>query len=359
MPVQVRGYSREGGKELVRGYTRGGVQQLASGATPKEAVVNTAKEQILNAAIAAIPPQYRIPAEIGKNIVDAGKKLNPAANLATISSQTLKAAPSHLSSESLAAAVYQTDLNNMQLPAGYQVAERIADSRTGLAMMVFTSPKGKPVIAFRGTEGATDVRDVLSDVDPRGIGFGQFEANKQSLAAIAAKYPGATVTGHSLGGALAQRYAAEFNNAGEVITYNAPGVDTSTAAKFKKGKAKVTHYVSNGDPVSLGGEKFIDGEAKIISYKSGKIPVIGNTLDKHMAAVTGGLLGMKDAQVQTITAAELSNPNFKYGGMRATGFTDRRAVENRRKLVGVVATPLNPVVGLAGMVLGKFGIGNK
>jgi hypothetical protein len=199
---------------------------------------------------------------------------------------------------------------------------------------------------------------MLTDFDPRGVGFGQFQGNNQVLAGIAQKYPGATVTGHSLGGALAQRYAAEFG-AGEVVTFNSPGIDKGTAAKFQKGKTKVTHYVSHGDPVSLGGEKFIDGEAKIISYKSGKIPIVGNTLDKHMASVTGGLMGLKNASVKTITAAELSNPSFKYGGTQITSFSDRRAIENRRKLAGVVTSPLNPLVGMAGQALGMIGIGNN
>lgn len=267
---------------------------------------------------------------------------------------------SHLGAEVLAAAAYKPDTNNLNLPSGYQVAQKYTDPKTGLAVSVFVSPNAKPVISFRGTEfGSGDVRDVLSDVDPRGIGYGQFHENKQALSALASKYPGATVTGHSLGGALAQRYAAEFNNVGEVITFNAPGVDKVTAGKFKKGATKVTHYVAHGDAVSLGGESFIDGDAKIISYKSGKIPVIGNMYDKHMAAVTGGLMGVKDSQVKTISAAELSNPNFKYGGKQATSFTDRRAIENRRKLAGIVASPLNPIVGLAGQALGMVGIGNK
>lgn len=267
---------------------------------------------------------------------------------------------SHLGAEVLAAAAYKPDTSNLNLPSGYQMAEKYADPKTGLAVSVFVSPNAKPVISFRGTEfGSGDIRDVLSDVDFRGIGYGQFNDNKQALSAIASKYPGATVTGHSLGGALAQRYAAEFNNAGEVITFNAPGVDKATAGKFKKGATKVTHYVAHGDAVSLGGESFIDGDAKIISYKSGKIPVIGNMYDKHMAAVTGGLMGLKDAQVKTISAAELSNPNFKYGGKQATSFTDRRAIENRRKLAGIAASPLNPIVGFAGKALGMVGIGNN
>lgn len=290
--------------------------------------------------------------------------LSPGANqsaikLKEVQPQAFKSQSSHLGAELLAKAAYETTGEGASLPAGYRVAEKIADPKTGMAVSVFVSPNKQPVIAFRGTEGSSaDVRDVMSDLDPRGVGFGQFQDNQQALAALAQKYPGATVTGHSLGGALAQRYAAQFG-AGEVVTFNSPGIDKGTAAKFQKGKTKVTHYVSHGDPVSLGGEKFIDGEAKIITYKSGKIPIVGNTLDKHMAAVTGGLMGLKDASVKTITAADLSNPNFKYGGTQATSHVTRGKVETGRKMAGLVSAPLNPIVGVAGQALGMIGIGNK
>jgi pimeloyl-ACP methyl ester carboxylesterase len=336
--VVVRGYSREGGRENVREHIR----HLA-----RNAALLPVGSAVPQAAVASVASMV------------VSKKGNASVQLKNVKAESIKPTVSHLGAEQLAKAAYSVDANP-PLPSGYQVAEKFADPKTGLAFSVFVSPQGKPVVSFRGTEGTSlDARDILTDVDPRGVGFGQFESNRQVLAQIASKYPGATVTGHSLGGALAQRYASEFNNASEVISFNAPGIDKATASKFKKGQTKVTHYVSNGDLASLGGETFIDGTAKIISYKSGKIPIVGNTLDKHMAAVEGGLIGMQYATVKTITAAELSNPNFKYGGTRATGFTDRRAMENRRKLAGVVAAPLNPLVGIAGQALGMIGVGNK
>lgn len=264
------------------------------------------------------------------------------------------ASTSHLAAEVLAKAAYSD--NNFQLPSGYKTKEKFSDPNTGLAVTVFQSPKST-VIAFRGTDlKGGDFKDVLEDIDTDGVGYGRFENSYGLLAGIAQKYPKATITGHSLGGALAQRYAAEFGG-GEVITFNSPGIDKHTAAKFKKGNTKVTHYVSEGDPVSLGGERFIDGDAKIVSYKSRKIPIIGNTLDKHMAVITSGLIGMEGAKVKTIHAKELSKDNFKYGGLRATGFTDRGTVENLRKLVGVAAYPLNITNRIAGKALTM--IGNK
>lgn len=313
--VQVRQYTREGGREFVNSYSR---------LDPREVMALMGKKS---------------PAIAGK------------------ATQLQKPSTNHLTAELLAAHTYKPDVGGDALPSGYTLAETHTDPKTGLAVSVYTSPQGKPVVSFRGTEGARDVRDVMTDLDPRGVGYGQFENNKAKLAELASKYPGATVTGHSLGGALAQRYAANFAPAvGEVITFNAPGIDKATSARFK-GSKKVTHYISDGDPVSLGGEAFIDGTAKVISFKSGKIPIVGNTLDKHMAAVQAGLIGNPDAQVRVISAKQLSDRNFRYGSARATGNLTRGGVESKRQFIGTVASPLQPVVGLAGQALGMLGIG--
>lgn len=316
--VKVRQYTREGGSEFVNSYSR-------------------TDNRVIQAAFAAA----------------AKLRGNSQPPIATVA---LKPSPTHLSAELLSKAVYSPDSTGSgPLPSGYSLAESYTDPKTGMSYAVYSSPKAKPVITFRGTQGSEfDVRDIMTDVDPRGVGYGQFENNLQQLGAIASKYPGAVVTGHSLGGALAQRYASQFG-AGEVITFNSPGIDSQSASQFKKGK--VTHYVSDGDLVSLGGEKFINGDVKIISFKSGKIPVVGNTADKHFAAIQAGLIGMKDAQVKTISAQELSDPNFKYGSARSSGNVTRQSIENKRKFVGNIASPLAPIVGFAGSALGKFGIG--
>ncbi|WP_017317863.1 lipase family protein [Mastigocladopsis repens] len=159
-----------------------------------------------------------------------------AVRLGKIPTESFKASVSHLGAEALAKASYETSADTMALPSGYRMAEKFNDPRTGLAVTVFVSPKGKPVVAFRGTEfGSGDLRDILSDVDPRGIGFGQFEGSKQALSALAAKYPSVTVTGHSLGGAIAQRYAAEFG-AGEVVTFNCTFIEHLLLLSFETKK---------------------------------------------------------------------------------------------------------------------------
>lgn len=320
--VTVGSYTREGGREFVNSYSRLDPRQV----------------QALFSALKNMPSSASPRRE------------------SKVASEALKPTPTHLSAEQLSKAVYAPDnRGDVVLPSGYQVAESYTDPKTGLSYAVYVSPKNKPVVAFRGTQASEgDIRDIATDIDPRGVGFAQFENNAQQLSQIAQKYPGAVVTGHSLGGALAQRYAANFG-AGELVTFNSPGIDNQTASQFKKGRA--THYVADGDLVSLGGEKFVKGDVKIVSFKSGKTPIVGNTADKHFATIQAGLIGMKDANVKTITADQLSDPNFKYGTNRASGNITRQSIESKRKLVGTITSPFQGVVGLAGLALGKFGIG--
>lgn len=319
--VSVGSYTREGGSEFVNSYSR----------------LDPRAVQAMFAAAANMRPFSNPPPS-------------------KIVTEALKPSPTHLSAEQISKAVYAPDnKGDVVLPNGYQVAESYTDPKTGMSYAVYTSPKNKPVVAFRGTQAAEgDLRDIATDLDPRGVGFAQFQNNAEQLRQVSQKYPGAVVTGHSLGGALAQRYASNFG-AGELVTFNSPGIDSGTAKQFQKGK--VTHYVADGDLVSLGGEKFVKGDVKIVSFKSGKTPIIGNTADKHFATIQAGLIGMKDANVRTITADQLSDPNFKYGSNRASGNITRQSIESKRKLVGVVTSPLQGVVGLAGQALGKFGIG--
>lgn len=127
-----------------------------------------------------------------------------------------------------------------------------------------------PVIAFRGTE---ELKDVTTDLNPFGIGMGQYMANKlrikQEIERLKEKSPTKKVdlTGHSLGGALAQMAAADnAASIGRVVTFQAAGVQKAyvdkMAAHNKKAKQKVasTHYRKEGDLVPLGGAGFTEGD---------------------------------------------------------------------------------------------------
>jgi pimeloyl-ACP methyl ester carboxylesterase len=143
----------------------------------------------------------------------------------------------------------------------------------GLDMTTFVPMPGKsgpPVLAFRGTKGMTDL---VADANPAGVGAYQMSANEgliaQTLASLATYGP-PTLTGHSLGGALAQMTASRFaGQVGRVVTFQSPGIPKDMVDKLDahnreaeaKGTKPVesTHYAVNGDMVPMAGEAFTAG----------------------------------------------------------------------------------------------------
>lgn len=128
------------------------------------------------------------------------------------------------------------------------------------------------IVSFRGTGGSAGTKSddqatgVLADIDPTGVGrtaFNKGEGVMTEWAAEAAKFGRITITGHSLGGAMAQRfYALASSTAPEklrLLTYQAAGIDMATAAKVtgkkdpqRKG-AKSTRVNARGDLVPHAG----------------------------------------------------------------------------------------------------------
>ena len=155
---------------------------------------------------------------------------------------------------------------------------------------------------IRGTEPTEFLSDWYSDFDPRGVGFNQFLANypfvKQWLTSVTDVVAGIfpAITGHSLGGALTQLIASQFTAQGgrldEIVTFNSPGISSQYADLFKPQSASsVTHYVTNGDPVSMAGEKFVAGKWHRATFNdlnlvnNHSLPVLAN---KIRGNITGG-----------------------------------------------------------------------
>ncbi len=122
-----------------------------------------------------------------------------------------------------------------------------------------------PVVAFRGSEFNEKMVDWRSDLTDGTIGQRQYEGSKKAIDDLMKVAPGQKleVTGHSLGGALAQKAAAEHAaSIGAVTTFQAPGVDAADAAKFNANKAdgvKVNHHYVSSDIVHRAGEQKLDG----------------------------------------------------------------------------------------------------
>ena len=154
---------------------------------------------------------------------------------------------------------------------GYELSMAHEDTNSGFRVVGFKpssdsarDPDGKPlrpVVAFRGTSNAGGAMDDLND---QGVGTFQFSRNEREILQVIQSAKGAAppdVTGHSLGGALAQLAAARFGSMiGNIVTFQAAGINGAEAQRIDADMHQATHYRTGGDLVHSGGEAFALGD---------------------------------------------------------------------------------------------------
>ncbi|TWQ53366.1 lipase family protein, partial [Xanthomonas vasicola] len=145
----------------------------------------------------------------------------------------------------------------------YAVLEHVNNKSTGYQGTIYRREgSGEIVVAHRGTEGAandilTDATMVTSRTNPQAadalaltkhaLGYAK-EFGKEE-----GRTPEVTVTGHSLGGALAQVSAHHYALKGE--TFNAYGA-ASLSYRIPEGGNSVINHVMASDPVSAASPHF-------------------------------------------------------------------------------------------------------
>jgi hypothetical protein len=196
---------------------------------------------------------------------------------------------------------------------------RPVKGRDGFMAVVLTPRRdGLPtIVAFTGTD---DPLDLFADLHPSGVGYQQFKRNTPWIerAIKGAKQP-LVLTGHSLGGGLAQMAAATFGakySIAEVVTFQSSGIPAHLKRKFEaigKGKKpETTHWVAENDAVNVAGQTKLAGDTYTV--RNQKKTAAGDPVGLHR----GDLLTLKGGKVAATGPVRKSGKD-PYARDRKTG----------------------------------------
>jgi len=155
----------------------------------------------------------------------------------------------------------------------------------GVAAVVFRLGE-ETAIVFRGTDDGIDVLEHAEVLHTKRLHVGKhgFKRLAKTFDRWAEQYPDAIVAGHSLGGALAQRYAAAYPHAvKELVLFQSPGVEAAVVAQAAASEHRfpATLYITDRDPVHVLGEGFVGRPAVVLASLEG-VPSVYETHTQPM-----------------------------------------------------------------------------
>ena len=193
-----------------------------------------------------------------------------------------------------------------------------------------------PVLLFPGTDTraieSTGISflsaDILSDLNPDGVGYDQYVEKRSNLEGWS-EYKNSQgysvdVYGYSLGAALSQWFVANYKGlVGNVELYNAPGISREAVDYYKNrfhSVQSITYHIAIGDLVSMAGEAYLPGTVKLYTNSNENY----SCTDYHLAPMVtqyafvrtreNGVIKYKNtAQLKdTITAETFGSYWFNY-----------------------------------------------
>ena len=160
---------------------------------------------------------------------------------------------------------------------GLEYLDHIDNRQTGMQAILVKDKTGdgRVYAIFRGTEPGPEFAQDLVRADlgqwvngQLAVGKNQYDKDKTKLDQWAKDHAGnLTVTGHSLGAALGQRFIADHPDAvSEATFFNAPAVECDLANRVPRDKLPpINYYLHPRDPVSnLGGCQHLYGKVTMV-----------------------------------------------------------------------------------------------
>ncbi|MEA0701050.1 DUF2974 domain-containing protein [Xanthomonas campestris pv. campestris] len=236
----------------------------------------------------------------------------------------------------------------------YAVLEHVNNKANGYQGTIYRREgSGEIVVAHRGTEGA--VNDILTDATMVTSRTNPQAADALALTKHALSYakeigkeegraPEVTVTGHSLGGALAQISAHHYGLKGE--TFNAYGA-ASLNYRIPEGGHSVVNHVMAADPVSAASPHF--GEVRVYAKPSEITLLAGTGYSNSRASF---LIPDDPLAAAVVSVGSHKLGNFLGEGSALKDPNARPLAEQNKRMIDDYRSDLNTIRATTGVLTG-------